>query len=178
MLTHWNKLFPRNCTVVKVNNYTVYPIQRVGSTSLMNDADVTYNDAEISNLKHIDVLIRDPGARFVSGVNEYCRQNKLNVHSVYRKIKNGEIVDTHFVPQYVWLLNLYRCFRGEITIRPFNFIANITDLHARETKHGTLIQIEPLKKFTEVDAEIIKNSTVQRRYFIEDIIKDYKHVLS
>ena len=176
MLTHWNKLLTRDCTVVKVGNYTVYPIHRVGFTSLMYDAEVTYTNAEISNLKHIDVLIRDPAARFVSGVNEYSRQNKLNVHSVYEQVKRGEFVDTHFIPQYVWLMNLYRFFRGEITIRPFSFIANITNVHKRKAE--SITQIEPLKKFTEVDAKIIKNTTVQRRYFIKDIIKDYKHVLS
>ena len=73
-------------------------------------------------------------------------------------------------------MNLYRFFRGEITIRPFSFIANITDVHKR--KDESITQIAPLKKFTEVDAKIIKNTTVQRRYFIKDIIKDYKHVLS
>jgi hypothetical protein len=40
------------------------------------------------------------------------------------------------------------------------------------------IHLEPLKKFTEVDAEIIKNTSAQRRHFIKDFIKDYKHVLS
>ena len=98
------------------------------------------------------------------------------MYSVYEKVKNNEFVDTHFIPQYVWLLNLYRFYRGEITIRPFSFIANITDVHKRKDEQS--VHLEPLKKFTEVDAKIIKNTTVQRRYLIKDFIKEYKHVLS
>ncbi len=176
MLTHWNNLLTRDCTVVKVGEYTVYPIHRVGFTSLMYDADITYTNTEISKLQHINVLIREPEARFISGINEYARQNKLDVHSVYEKVKNDELVDTHFIPQYVWVMNLYRFFKGEITIRPFSFIANITDVHMRKDEQR--IHLEPLKKFTEVDAEIIKNTSAQRRHFIKDFIKDYKHVLS
>lgn len=176
MLNHWNKLLTRDCTVVRVGNYFVYPIHRVGFTSLMYDADMTYTNTEISNLTHINVLIRDPESRFVSGVNEYCRQNNLDIHKVYEKIKNDELVDSHFIPQYVWLLNLYRFYKREVTIRPFSFIANITDVHKR--KDESIIKIELLKRFTEVDAKIIKNTTVQKRFLLKDIVKDYKHVLS
>lgn len=176
MLKHWSKLLTRDCIVVKVGNYIVYPIHRVGFTSLMHDADMTYTNTEISNLTHINVLIRDPESRFVSGVNEYCRQNNLDIHEVYEKIKEDELVNSHFIPQYVWLLNLYRFYKGEVTIRPFTFIANITDVHKR--KNESMIKVEPLKRFTEVDAEIIKNTTVQKRFLLKDIIMDYKNVLS
>ena len=176
MLTHWNNLLTRDCTVVKVGEYTVYPIHRVGLSSLMDDADITYTNSEISKLQHINVLIREPEARFISGVNTYARLNKLDVHSVYEKVKNDELVDSHFIPQYLWIMNLYRFFKGEITIRPFSFIANITDVHKH--KNEPSIHLEPLKRFTDVDAEIIKNTSVQRRYFIKDFIKDYKQVLS
>lgn len=176
MLKHWSNHLTRDCIVVKVGNYIVYPIHRVGFTSLMYDADMTYTNTEISNLTHINVLIRDPESRFVSGVNEYCRQNNLDIHEVYEKIKEDKLVNSHFIPQYVWLLNLYRFYKGEVTIRPFTFIANITDVHKR--KDESIIKVEPLKRFTEVDAEIIKNTTVQKRFLLKDIVKDYKHVLS
>ena len=176
MLKHWSRLLTRDCIVVKVGNYIVYPIHRVGFTSLMYDADMTYTNTEISNLTHINVLIRDPESRFVSGVNEYCRQNNLNIHEVYEKIKEDKLVNSHFIPQYVWLLNLYRFYKGEVTIRPFRFIANITDVHKR--KDESIIKVEPLKRFTEVDAKIIKNTTVQKRFLLKDIIMDYKNVLS
>ena len=107
MLKHWSKILTRDCTVVKVGRFTVYPIHRVGFTSLMYDADTTYSNKKISDLQHIDVLFRDPEARFISGVNEYARQNRLNVHSVYQQVKNNELVDSHFIPQYIWAFPLH-----------------------------------------------------------------------
>ena len=176
MLNHWSKLLTRNCTVVDVGDYTVYPIHKVGYSSLMSVADAVYTNTQISSLRHIDVMIRDPEARFVSGVNEYCRQNDLDIQVVYEKIKNDECVDSHFIPQYLWLMNLYRFYKGEITIRPFSFISNITRVHLN--RDDPKIELEPIKKFTKVDADIIKNTTVQRRFNIKQIIKEYKHALS
>ena len=176
MLNHWSKILTRDCTVIDVGHYTVYPIHRVGYTSLMSVADNIYTNTQIASLTHIDVMIRDPEDRFVSGVNEYCRQNDLDVSEVYKKIKKDELVDSHFAPQFIWLMNLYRFYKGEITIRPFSFIANITQEHRR--KGEPFLKLKPIKKFTEVDASIIKNTTVRRRFHIKDIIKEYKHVLS
>jgi len=176
MFEHWSKILTRDCTVARIGRYIVYPIHRVGYTSLMQDADATYTNSEISTLDHIDVLIREPETRFISGINEYARQNGLEVQEVYHKVKHENFVDSHFIPQYVWLLNLYRFFKGEITIRPFVFISNITDVHMRKDEAHTYV--EPLSNFTEVDAKIIKNTTVQRRYDIKTFIKEYRHVLS
>jgi hypothetical protein len=177
MLKHWSKLLTGDCTVIEVGEYTVYPIHRVGHTSLMLTADTTYTNEEISKLKHIDVLIRDPNERFISGVNEYCKHNKIEVLEAYKKILEDNLVDSHFVPQYVWLMRLYRFFKGEITIRPFQYIANITNVHERNDT-PIKVQVIPPESFTRVDSEIIKNTTAQRRYWLEDIIKDYKNVLS
>jgi len=180
MLTHWNKIIATDCTVIKVGSYIVYPIHRVGFTSLMSVADTTYVNEQISDLDHINVLIREPESRFVSGVNEYCRQNKLDVLDTYEKIKNHQLVDSHFMPQYIWLMNLYRFFRGEITIRPFGVIANITSVHKRKEPSSMeyRVPVVPLKRFIAVDKAIIRNTTVQKRYFIKDIIQEYKNVLS
>jgi hypothetical protein len=178
MLRHWTKLLTGDCTVIKVGEYTVYPIHRVGYSSLMSVAEKKYTNKEIVKLDHIDVLIRDPEERFVSGVNEYCKQRKLNVHEAYKKIVDRELMDSHFIPQYVWLMNLYRFYKGEITIRPFPFIANITDVHLRNESTDSKVQVEPLDNFVRVDREIIQNTNVQRKYFLKDIIMDYKNVLS
>ena len=176
MLKHLTRVLLRDCSVVKIGEYTVYPIHRVGFTSLMHAADSIYTNLEIANLHHIDVLIRDPEERFISGVNEYARQNKLDVRDLYNKIQREQFVDTHFMPQFVWLMNLYRFFKGEITIRPFNFISNITKVHIRKGEPHQYL--EPIQRFTEVDRQMLRNTTVHKRYYIKDIIKNYQHVLS
>ncbi len=177
MIENWNKLLTRDCTVIEVGRFTVYPIHRVGFTSLMSVADHSYTNNQISNLKHINILIREPRERFISGVNEYCKQNKQKVPRVYKKILNENFVDSHFIPQYIWIMNLYRFYKGDITIRPFSFIANITNVHKRNDTPNK-VKVEPPEQFIKVDSEIITNTTVQRTYNIKDFIKEYRHVLS
>ena len=77
-----------DCTVVKVGKYFVYPIHRVGHTSLMSVAEKKYVNKEIAKLSRIDVLWREPKARFVSGVNEYSKHRKIKVAETYDQIKN------------------------------------------------------------------------------------------
>jgi hypothetical protein len=178
MLTHWPKLLTGDCTVVRIGKFTVYPIHRVGYSSLMSVAEEKYVNEQITRLDHIDVLIRDPEQRFISGVNEYCRQRTLDIEETYKKIINDKLIDSHFVPQYIWLMKLYRFYKGQITIRPFQFIANITDVHLHDGSNSRKVMLEPIDNFVRVDREIIKNTTVQRQHSLKDIIKDYKHVLS
>lgn len=175
MLTHWNKLLTTDCTVIEVSGHKVYPIHRVGYTSLMSVAEQTHTNTAISDLSHITILIRDPNDRFVSGVNEYCRQNNLQIEDVYQQIKNGDLVDSHFIPQYVWLMNLYRFYKGQVTLRPFEFISTLTQVHKRKDEQRQ--HVEPLRNFTEVDAQLLKNNN-QRSQSLRDVIKEYKHVLS
>ena len=179
MLKQWSKLLTGNCVVVKIGSYFVYPIHKVGHTSLMSVAEKKYVNEHLSSITHIDVLWRNPSVRFVSGVNEYSKQKRISVTDTYYQINNHDLVDSHFMPQYVWLLNLYRFYKGNITIRPFEYIANITDVHEyTKSNMPDKVYVEPPERFVRVDDEIIKNTTVKRTYLLEDIIKDYKHVLS
>ena len=180
MLEHWHKLLTNDCTVVRIGTHVVYPIHRVGHTSLMYAADEKYTNDQIATLTHIDVLWRDPNQRFVSGVNEYSRQQGMEVSQVYDRINKDNLVNSHFMPQYLWLMNLYRFYKGEITFKPFEYIGNITDVHKRDdkNKYGEKIYVEPLEQFVNVDKKIIEDTKVRKTYFLQDIIKDYKHVLS
>lgn len=178
MIEHWTKLLTGDCNVIRVGQYVVYPIHRVGYTSLMSVADEIYTNKQLSTLNHINVLVRDPRQRFVSGVNEYCDQRKVDVQETYAKIVNGELIDSHFVPQYIWLMKLYRFYKGKITIRPFEFIANITDVHLREDVGVEKVQVEPISEFVQVDHELIKNTAGQTPRLLSDIIMDNKHALS
>ena len=106
MLTHWNKLLNTDCIVVDVGPHTVYPIFRVGQSTLMSVCDKKYTNDEIQNCNHVDILIRDPEERFISGVNEYCVQHDLDVQETWNLVNNGKLYDRHFTPQYIWLMNL------------------------------------------------------------------------
>ena len=160
--------------MVSIGGTYVYPIFRVGYTSLMEDADMVFTDREIDNCPTITVLLRDPKARFISGVNEYCRQNNLDVESTWNEINLGRIHDRHFTPQYVWLLHLYKFYKGFVTIRPFKHISNVTEVHIHKSE--SKIEVPVIESFVAVDRHLTNyyNETVNIGY----LIKRYKHALS
>ena len=174
MLKAWNKLLNTDCIVVGIGPHTVYPIFRVAQSTLMAVCDRKYINKEIEDCNHIEIMIREPEARFVSGVNEYCRQNKLDVESTWEKINQGHLHDRHFTPQYLWLLHLYKWYKGFVTIRPFTHIKNITDVHKHPS--GSITQVPICESFVAVDRHLTKyyNQTVNIGY----LIKRYRHALS
>lgn len=174
MLTHWNKLFNTDCIVVDVGPYTIYPIFRVGQSTLISVSDKKYINKEIEHCNHIDIMIREPESRFVSGVNEYCRQNNLDIKSTWKLINDGKVHDRHFTPQYIWLLHLYKWYKGFVTIRPFSYISNITEVHKHPS--GIITQVPICESFVAVDRHLTKyyNETVNIGY----LIKRYRYALS
>ena len=68
MLTHWNKLLNTECIVVDVGPHTIYPIFRVGHSTLMSVCDKKYVN------KEIDYLNSDK--QFIYGDVIYIREKK------------------------------------------------------------------------------------------------------
>ena len=174
MLTHWNKLLNTDCTVVDIGPHTVYPIFRVGSTTLSSVCERKYVNKQIAECKHIDVMIRDPGDRFVSGINEYSRQNNLDVEETWKLVEQGKLVDRHFAPQYMWLLHLYKFYKGTVTILPFDHIKQITSVHERKDDINKPVPL--LKSFLNVDHAIIEH--YNETFELGKLIKRYRNVLS
>ena len=178
MLKHWEKLLNTDCTVVGIGQHTVYPIFKVGSSSLFAVADKTYTNREIRACDHIDIMIRDPGDRFVSGINEYSRQNNLDVEQTWGLAEQGKLVDRHFAPQFVWLFHLYKFYKGTVTLRPFSYIKKITNTHmktynARKEKN---VAVSLLKSFVEVDYALAEH--YNETFELGRLVKEHKNVLS
>ena len=175
MLSGWNKLLNTDCVVLDIGDHVIYPIFRVGSSSLMAAADKKYTNQQIAKCKHIDILIRDPGDRFVSGLNEYCRQNNLDVKETWKLVEQGRLVDRHFAPQYMWLLHLYKFYKGTVTLKPFKHIKKITNRHEHNNKIKE-VYVPLLKKFVEVDYELMEH--YNKMIELGELVKGLKHVLS
>ena len=170
MLSGWNKLLNTDCIVIDVGPHTVYPIFRVGSSSLLFAADKKYTNKQIAKCNHIDILIRDPGDRFVSGVNKYCQQNNLDIKETWKLIEQGRLVDRHFAPQYMWLLHLYKFYNGTVMLKPFHTIKKITNLHKKKDENKK-VDVALLKSFVEVDYRLMEhyNKTSQ----LGELIKEH-----
>ena len=175
MLKHINLLLNTECLVVDIGGEKIYPIFRVGSSSLRAAAEENFTNKQISELSHVNVLLRDPEKRFSSGVNYYCHSNGLQLHDVYGKIKKGELVDRHFTPQFLWLMHLYKHFKGEVSLLPFNQITRFTSEH-RKKLSGPKHPVDPIENFIEVDRRLCQH--IGKTLPLKNIITELKNVLS
>ena len=175
MLNHYNKLLRTDCAVVEIGEHTVYPIFKVGSNTLMAAADRIHINRDIRNCHDITVLIRDPAERFISGLNEHCQQNNLDITHAWEMVDRGQLVDRHFAPQYLWLMNLYRFYKGTVTLRSFDHIKKITNKHNGKALTEK-IQVPVISSFVNVDYLLMKH--IDQTVLLRRLIEDHRHALS
>jgi hypothetical protein len=181
-----------DCEVIKFNNEQYfYPIFKNGRSSLRMCAGTNnlplLKNKEISNLKKITVFLRSPEERFVSGVYTffYFTNNRLIDENILKKIESFDIIDRHFIPQYLWLLHLHKYFKGIIEFEPvselYNLISNRDGPWTNSpTPWKTITQEEKdkilsikHKKYIDVDEKIIKKY-MNRSVELEKLIKEFK----
>ena len=192
MFKNLTDVLTADCEVVKFNDEQFfYPIFKNGSSSLTTYARknnlLFLKNREISNCKKITVFLRSPIERFVSGVHTffYLTNNQLIDTAILKKIENFEIINRHFIPQYLWLLHLYKYFRGTIEFRSVSELYNIipnrggpwsnnaTPWKAITQEEKDKILSIKHKKYIEIDEKIIKkymNESVE----LKKIIREFK----
>lgn len=126
------ELFSDKCEVVEVplHNQCVYLIQKNGHSSLKNqqkrfDLSVFTND-QIRALDYVDVYIRNPRGRYVSGVNTYLQllqleHPELDPSTAFWFAKRYKFLNSHYLPQFYWLANLSQYLRDDAKIRLRDF---------------------------------------------------------
>lgn len=141
-----NIIFPDRCDILDMGSQRyVYPIFKNGSSILYSAPHKKVNLSTLSSKNTIDVFVRDPYERFLSGVQSFFRYNKnvqCNVTSLYF-ISNYLFLDRHFCPQFYWLVNLNRFL------------------------NGVNMRLLPVKKVSEF------NGKIDNRYDLDPIIADY-----
>lgn len=138
------ELFPDRCEVVSLplHNQWIYLIQKNGNSSLKHqqkrDNLAVFTNNEIRALDHVDVYIRNPRDRYVSGVNTYLQHlqrdhPELDLSTAFWFAKRYKFLNTHYLPQFHWLANLARYLRSDAKIRFRNFkdFGTITDFESR-----------------------------------------------
>lgn len=119
-------LFPDTCEILALpNGRYVYPIYKNGSSSLhsMNLPIVS----NIKDLTEIDVYIREPYERSMSGVNTFINNldTELDRKTVLYFAKNYLFLNRHYCPQFYWLVNLRRFTNAKIRLIPFEQINEV-----------------------------------------------------
>ena len=135
------ELFPNLCKVVEMPLYNqwIYLIQKNGSSSLRiqqsRDNLVVFTNNEISALDYVDVYIRNPRARYVSGINTYLQHlqrdhPELDYSTAFWFARRYKFLNTHYLPQFHWLANLSQYMRPDAKIRLRNFddFGKVTDI--------------------------------------------------
>ena len=171
------ELFPERCEVVEIplHNQWVYLIQKNGNSSLRiqqrkNNLAVFTND-QIQALDYVDVYIRDPRARYISGVNTYLQHlerdhPELDSATAFWFAKQYKFLNTHYLPQFHWLANLARYLRSDTKIRLRNFkdFGSIIDIHNRPPV------LPPSENF--IKQLMTDNHSIELWLFLDQILLD------
>ena len=141
------------------------------------DFDKYFNTGE--TLKNVIVqthggIFRRTGTRFVAGLNEYCQQNNLDVKDTWELVYEDKLINRHFAPQWLWLLHLYKFYKGTVVLKSFKSLKKYCSVHKNKQVKKTDVAL--LKHFVEVDYKLMDhiNETIE----LETLIRKYKNVLS
>jgi hypothetical protein len=125
------ELFPDLCEVAEMplHGQWVYMIQKNGTSSIRDDPANRYRilvNQEISHLEHVDVYVRNPKSRYISGVNTFVqhilRQNPdLDRNTLIWISTRYLFLNRHYLPQILWLINLSRYLNTETKLRIRDF---------------------------------------------------------
>ena len=110
-------IYPNRCEVIEFKDLQrfVYPIFKNGSSSLTEYARQqgykTLLNEQIKRISIIDVVLRDPMDRFLSGFNSYVYNTKtenpnLDLNTIIYFAETYLFLNRHYAPQLSWILNL------------------------------------------------------------------------
>lgn len=159
-------LFPDQCFVYEIEpNRFVYPIFKNGSSSLIanKSARLLHYD-ELREVKEIEVYLRDPFERYVSGVQTYLRNlpTDYNRDTVLKMISEFLFLNRHFSLQFHWLMNLSRYSNALITFKSIEDLNTITEYKINVIKRDqTLVDYfvnnQKLHYYLQLDKIIYEN---------------------
>lgn len=117
-------IFPDRCEVYEVvpSQRYIYPIFKNGTSSLLAQSalskwKIKFNE-QIRKLESIDVILRDPTSRLVSGINTFVQHTirdnpTLDANTVLWFAKNYLYLNRHYTSQFSWIVNLSRYINPE-----------------------------------------------------------------
>lgn len=123
-------LFPDQIEIYKIHpDRYIYPIYKNGSSSLKASAERVHDYKVIRKLKIVEVFVREPFERYISGVQTWLNLNPdLDRETALKFIDKFLFLNSHFSLQFHWLVNLRRFTEAWIYIRPITELSTATDL--------------------------------------------------
>lgn len=188
-------IFPDRCEVIEIeaSHRYIYPIFKNGSSSISdytktNNKKILVNE-QIKKLKIIEVVLRNPRDRFISGINTFLWMTKrdypdLDLKTVLHFAENYLFLNRHYAPQISWLINITKYTNKNTKFRFYNmdYITTLTNINSRPDREEQILQpddIERLKNniHNEIYLRIdnILMSLIDRTLTFREIIEHIKN---
>ena len=180
------ELFSNDCQVLEIvpDSQYVYPIFKNGSSSLHSCINYRcINKQELNSLKEIDVYVRDPHQRFLSGVQTFIQNlgSQADKKTALYFIEKYLYLNLHYCPQVYWLINLSRFTDAKFRIKDISELSKITSYY--ENKSQPDLEISEyfsnktkVRFFNEIDEVLtvnLINQTVSLQEILSIIKKNY-----
>lgn len=175
-----NIIFPDRCDVLEIepSQRYVYPIYKNGSSVLYQSGFRLLENYELSNLSVIDIYVRDPYERFVTGVNSFLKYNSnLDRNTAIHFISNYLFLNRHFCPQFYWLVNLQRFSKAKIRINPIESLSEITHLRSNVWENQSsydFLDTEKIHFYLSID-KVLTNDLLGKTVTFRLIVESIKH---
>lgn len=121
-------IYPNRCEVIEFLDPQrfVYPIFKNGRSSLVEHAQqqkykILVNE-QIKKIPIIDIILRDPTTRFISGINTFVyhtlKENEnLDLNTIIYFAENYLFLNRHYAPQLSWVLNLKKYLHKDTRLK-------------------------------------------------------------
>lgn len=173
-------LFPTECEVLEIVPHTRYvlPIFKNGSSSLAKENYRKIGFEELKQVQVIDVFVRDPHERFLSGVQTYLTKlPDLDPKTVLYFVRHFLYLNRHYCPQVYWLLNLQRFTNAKFHIRPIDQLSSITRYRENQSAIDTTLKDffadTKVKFFNEID-EVLTINLINQTVSMAEIVSVIK----
>lgn len=134
-------LYPNKVEVIHFEDKGkyIYPIFKNGKSSIEHTRDAngykSLVNEQIRKIDKVDVFLRDPQDRLISGIETYLWWNAkdrpwLDRTTIINQLAEGVIVDRHCLPQIHWIFNLARYLNpmAQISIHRLGMLVHYTGL--------------------------------------------------
>jgi hypothetical protein len=134
------ELYPDLCEVahMPLHSQWVYMIQKNGTSSIREHGQTKFEilvNEQIRSLEFVDIYIRNPKERYISGVNTFVQyalrdHPDLDRDTIVWAATRYLFLNRHYLPQLLWVVNLSKYLSPDTILRFHDFrnYGNIIDL--------------------------------------------------
>jgi hypothetical protein len=172
-------IYPNRCEVFEFPDPQrfVYPIFKNGSSSIREYAHQQNHkmliNEQIKKISTVDIVLRDPISRFISGINTFLWMTKrdyptLDTKTILHFAENYLFLNRHYAPQLTWIINLSKYTNKDVQFRfhSMDYITELTNIKLKPDREEQILQPD--------DIERLKNNIYNETYLrIDNILLSF-----